>query len=137
MKKSLITLAATALFALSGASVMAASHIGAPMAGASAAAMPAASMASAGDLAGSKDDAKAMKKTAAATYKDAKKACKPMKGAEEKACMNDAKLAHEKAEAKSEGIHEMAEAKTDKEKAKVTAKYEKEVAKAEKKYARK
>jgi hypothetical protein len=134
MKKSLLTLAATTLFALSGASVMAASHTGAPMAGASAAAS--ATPMGAGDLAGSKDDAKALKKTADATYKDAKKACKPMKGAEEKACMNDAKLAHEKAEAKAKGIHEMAEAKSDKDKAKVTAKYEKEVAKADKKYAK-
>ena len=113
---------------------MAASHTGAPMAGTSAAA--AAPMA-AGELAGTKDDAKAMKKTAEATYKDAKKACKPMKGAEGKGCINDAKLVREKAEAKAKGIHEMAEAKNDKDKTKATDGYNKDLAKAEKKYARK
>lgn len=128
MKNTLIAIAATALFGLS------------TFASAQSPAAPAATAAPATastDLAGTKDDAKAMKKTADATYKDAKKACKPMKGAEEKACMKDAKIAHERAEVKAKGIHEMAEAKSDKEKAKVVAKYNHEVAEVDKKAAKK
>jgi hypothetical protein len=40
-----------------------------------------------------------MKKKADADYKAAKDACKPMKGAEQKACMKQAKADHAKAEA--------------------------------------
>ena len=40
-----------------------------------------------------------MKKQADGDYKAAKAKCKPLKGAEEKACKKDAKAAHEKAEA--------------------------------------
>ena len=116
MKKSLLALAATTLFALSSASVFAAAHTGAaPMATPATGAAPMAM----GDLSGSKADSKALNKKGDAEYKAAKKACKPMKGAEEKACMMDAKLVHEKNEAKAKGIHEMAEAKSDKDKAKV------------------
>ena len=46
-----------------------------------------------------KADTKAMKKKADADYKAAKDACKPMKGAEQKACMDQAKADHTKAEA--------------------------------------
>ena len=131
MKKSLLAVAATAMFALSSASVFAAAHTGAaPMA------TPAAGAMAMGDLSGSKADAKSLNKKGDDEYKSAKKACKPMKGAEEKSCMNAAKLAHEKNEAKSKGIHEMAEAKSDKDKAKVMDKYNKQVAQAEKKYGK-
>jgi len=82
-------------------------------------------MAAMGDLSGSKADAKALNKKGDDAYKAATKACKPMKGAEEKACMNSAKLAHAKSEAKSKGIEQMAAAKNDKDKAKVMDKYNK------------
>jgi hypothetical protein len=126
MKKTLIAFAATALFALSGASVMAASHVGAPMA-----APAPAGATTAAELSGTKKDAKAMKKQAAADYKAAKKACKPMKGAEEKACKKEAKATYEKAKAEAHGVHEMAEAKTPKDKAEVVNDVDKKKAKAD------
>lgn len=142
MNKTLMALAASTLFALSSASVLAAAHTGSPMATPPAKVAPAApatapmAPTSGTDLSGTKADAKALEKKADADYKTAKDACKPMKGAEEKACKKSAKAVQEKAEARAKGIHEMAEAKTDKERAKVTAKYEKKIAAAEKKAAK-
>ena len=96
MKKILIALSTAALCLGFSASGFAASHVGAaPMSAASGAASGAAPMAKSD----TKSDTKAMKKKADADYKAAKDACKPMKGAEEKACMKQAKADHAKAEA--------------------------------------
>lgn len=107
MKKSLLTLLATAALGLTSAPLLAA------------------------DFAGTKADAKAMEKKADADYKAAKEACKPMKGDEASACTRKAKAEHEMAEAHAKGIHEMAEAKSDKDRAKVQAKYDKKMADAQ------
>jgi hypothetical protein len=92
--KNLLALSAAALCLALSAPAFAQTK--APMAGASA---PAATGAPMTGATMTKAEAKAANKKADADYKAAKKACKPMKGAEQKTCMKDAKDAHKKTEA--------------------------------------